>query len=83
MGAALLLAACGSPLDPDVLLVVVTGALGIFDPDLAPRVVRPSELALHAPPLVADLLRRTRRPLRHHVELAFAEIRRAETMELP
>src|SRR4051812_44407495 len=32
----------GVGLDPDVFLVVVTGALGLFDPDLAPRVVRPA-----------------------------------------
>jgi len=74
--------------DTEVLICVVAGALGIHEVDTPdgserPRVVRPDELARHAPLLAAGLLGRVRRPLRHYLEHAFGEIRRAETVELP
>ena len=81
-------AAGWATVDTEVLISVVAGALGIHEVDTPdgserPRVVRPDELARHAPLLAAGLLGRVRRPLRHYLELAFAEIRRAETVELP
>ncbi|NHC12212.1 hypothetical protein G9H71_00250 [Motilibacter sp. E257] len=81
-------AAAWAAVDTEVLVSVVAGALGIHEVDTPegperPRSVRPVELAGQAPLLVAALLRRSRRPLRSHLELAFGEIWRAETVELP
>ncbi|NHC45479.1 hypothetical protein G9H72_09475 [Motilibacter sp. K478] len=81
-------AAAWAPVDADVLVSVVAGALGIHEVDTPegaerPRQVRPGELAAHAPLLAAELLDRVRRPLRHYLEQAFGEIWRAETVELP
>ncbi|WP_027343041.1 hypothetical protein [Hamadaea tsunoensis] len=66
---------------PEVLLVLVAGALGIH-PEEADGIDRPSPaaVALHAPLLIAYLLRR---PLAGYVTAAFMEIARAETMEAP
>lgn len=69
--------------DGGVLVVVLTGALGVHEPDSEPVVVPASQLAVHAPLLVADLLTATGRPLHGYLDTAFAEILRAETMEMP
>jgi hypothetical protein len=70
--------------DPEVLLVVLAGALGVH-PEEADGIARPGPLAvgLHAPVLIADLMAGTRRRLDFYLETAFAEIARAETMEAP
>ncbi len=70
-------------LDPRVLVVVLTAALGEHpDPEELPRL--PHALVLpHSLLLVHDLVAATRRPLQRHLETALAEVRRAETMELP
>jgi hypothetical protein len=70
-------------LDGQVLVVVLTGALGVHEPDEEPRPVGALEIARHAPLLVADLLAASRRPLAGCLQRAFAEIARSETMEMP
>lgn len=73
--------------DVTALVVVLGGSLGLH-PDStdgggeAPPVT-PLDVARHAPLLVADLLAARRRPLRPYLDAAFAEIARAETVELP
>ncbi|NUT37792.1 MAG: hypothetical protein HOV79_32505 [Hamadaea sp.] len=69
-------------LDPEVLLVVLAGALGVH-PEEADGIARPKPqaVALHAPVLLADLL--GRKSLEIPLVAAFAEIARAETMEAP
>jgi hypothetical protein len=91
--------------DIEVLVILLTGALGIhqvdprpsdpqpdsppdFQPDVveaggAPRRLGALEVASHAPLLLADLLAVSGRPLSGHLDAAFAEIYRAETIEMP
>ncbi|MCO1596810.1 hypothetical protein M8C17_16770 [Micromonospora sp. RHAY321] len=64
--------------DPHVVLVLLAGALGVYDPgddDSPPDSVA---LARHAPLLVADLLALTPRPFDAYLSAAFAEIERTE-----
>ncbi|MEV4760554.1 hypothetical protein AB0J86_36370 [Micromonospora sp. NPDC049559] len=70
-------------LDPAVLVVLLTGALGVHEP--AEEAERPAEPAVvrHAPLLVADLLAAVGRPLSGYLEVALTEIQRTELMELP
>ncbi|MCW2616035.1 MAG: hypothetical protein JWN08_3029, partial [Frankiales bacterium] len=71
-------------LDPTVLLVVVTGALGLLDVDDQPAALSPVAVVRHAPVLVASLLTRLGgAPLAPRLDAALAELRRAETVELP
>jgi hypothetical protein len=67
--------------DPGVLLVLLTGALGIHDPDEEHRPPGALEVARHAPLLVADLLDVAGRPLTGYLEASFAEIARGEFMD--
>lgn len=61
--------------DPQVMVVLLVGALGIHETDEdAP--LPPRSLATHAPLLIADLL--GARPFARYLELAFSEIQRAE-----
>lgn len=69
-----------SGVDAEVLLIVLTGALGLSDPDEQPR-VPPAAVAANASLLVAYLL--GTRPLRPYLDGALAELRRAETIEMP
>ncbi len=64
--------------DPHVALVLLAGALGVYDPadDDAPP--DPAAIAGHAPLLVADLLAVTGRPLADYLTAAFAEVARTE-----
>ncbi|MGC4804197.1 hypothetical protein [Micromonospora sp. DT233] len=64
--------------DPHVVLVLLAGALGVYDPDDDPTPPDPAALARHAPLLLADLLAATDRPLADWLTAAFAEIRRTE-----
>jgi hypothetical protein len=73
-------AAWPSEVDPSVLLVVLTGALGLSDPDDQPAVA-PAAVAGNAALLVAYLL--DGRPVGPHLDGALAELRRAETVEMP
>jgi hypothetical protein len=68
--------------DPAVLVQVLTGALGMSDPD-APAVAGPETFGQHAALLTADLLSTTAQPLAGYLDAAFAELERAETIELP
>ncbi|MGK5743288.1 hypothetical protein [Micromonospora sp. URMC 103] len=67
--------------DPHVLLVLLAGALGVYDPDGDESPPGPPALAAHAPLLVADLLAATGRPLDGYLTAAFAEIERAERQD--
>lgn len=69
-----------SGVDPEVLLVVLAGALGLSDPDDQP-VVAPAAVARNAVLLTADLL--GPRPLAPYLTAALAELARAETIEMP
>ena len=73
-------------LDPGVLLVVVTGALGLLDVDDQPAALSPVAVLRHAPVLLASLLAADgtgHQPLRPWLAGAMAELHRAETVELP
>jgi hypothetical protein len=63
-----------------VLLVVLTGALGLSDPDEQP-VLPPAAVARNAVLLLAHLL--GQRPAARYLDAAFAELQRAETVEMP
>ncbi|WP_337062516.1 hypothetical protein [Kineococcus sp. G2] len=70
-------------LEPHLLVLALTGALGEH-PEVAEVPRAPHEAVLrHALLLVADLVGATRRPLVRHVQAALAEVRRAETVEMP
>jgi hypothetical protein len=66
--------------DPEVLLVIVAGALGVH-PEEADGIARPdpAAIALHAPLLVAHLL--GPRSVDRYISSAYAEIARSETMD--
>lgn len=66
--------------DPDALLILLGGALGVH-PDAEDA--RPVDVARQAPLLIADLLAVADAPLTGYLAAAFTEIARAETMELP
>lgn len=68
-------------LDPRILVVVLTAALGEHpDPEEIPRLGHALVLA-HSVLLVHELV--TPRGLRRALDSALAEVRRAETMEMP
>ncbi len=76
--------------DPAVLVLVLTGALGLSDPDSDPGsdpdgapAAGPTALSSAAALLIADLLSAAGEPLTAHLDAAFAELERAETIELP
>jgi hypothetical protein len=69
-----------SEVDPSVLLVVLTGALGLSDPDEQPA-LPPAAVARNALLLLAHLL--GPRPPSRYLDAAFTELQRAETIELP
>ncbi|MCZ7377929.1 hypothetical protein ACWEOS_09980 [Micromonospora taraxaci] len=64
--------------DPHVVLVLLAGALGVYDPGEDDSPPGPAALARHAPLLVADLLAVTGRPLDGYLSAAFTEIERTE-----
>ncbi|MFG3577197.1 hypothetical protein [Micromonospora chersina] len=65
-------------IDPHVLLVLLAGALGVYDPGDDDSPPDPTAIARHAPLLVADLLAATGRPLADYLSAAFAEVARTE-----
>ena len=75
-------ASWASDVDPAALLVVLTGALGLQDPDEQPP-IHPRSVGRHAVLLVAQLLGRTGSPLAGHLAAALAELARAQTVEMP
>lgn len=70
-------------LDVDALAVVLTGALGVSDPDEDARRVGRAAILTHAVLVLADLLALAQRPADGYLRRAIAEIARAETVELP
>jgi hypothetical protein len=73
--------------DLDVLVVVLTGALGLHEPEEQPRRFSPLDVARHAPLFIAELLTdrpgRPVRPLSGYFANAYLEISRSELNELP
>lgn len=70
----------GAEVDPEVLLMVLTGALGLSDPEQE-AVVTPAAVSRNALLLTADLL--GPRPPEPYLRASFAELQRAETIEMP
>jgi hypothetical protein len=66
---------------PGALALVLTGALGLSDPE-APA-ADPAMLARHAALLMAQLLGSAGQSLGSYLDAAFTELERAETIELP
>jgi hypothetical protein len=69
--------------DPGVLVQVLTGALGLSDPDEAAAAAGPAALSSGAALLIADLLSVAGGPLAGYLDAALAELERAETIEMP
>lgn len=77
-------AAWAGAVDPDAVVVVLAGALGVHpdeEQDAAP--VPAPVAARHAALLAAHLLPASPRPLRAHLQEALGEVARAETVEMP
>ncbi len=71
-----------APVDENLLLLGLTGALGMFAEEDLPGLA-PSALHGHVALLVAVLLTRTGTELDELIDGAFAELERSQTMELP
>ena len=67
--------------DPHVTLVLLAGALGIYDQDEEARQPSPIELARNTALLVAHLLVAAKHPLAWYLNAAFAEIARTELQD--
>ncbi|MCW2878670.1 MAG: hypothetical protein JWQ95_2770 [Sphaerisporangium sp.] len=70
-------------LDPDVLVMLVAGALGVYQPDGVAFPLDGLQVARHAPLLVADLLAVSGRLFDVCLEAAFADIARLQIAEMP
>ncbi len=88
--AAALLAGCARSaypwwpeVDSNALLLVLSGALGVFPADDEPVPVTPLGVARHAPLLVADLLAARHEPFEPRLHAALGAIAVAESAELP
>jgi hypothetical protein len=68
--------------DPGVLVRVLTGALGLSEPEQA-ATAGSTELSSGAALLIADLLSVAGGSLAGYLDAALAELERAETIELP
>ncbi|WP_232378405.1 hypothetical protein [Micromonospora humida] len=64
--------------DPHVVLVLLAGALGVYDPGDDDTPPDPAAVAAHVPLLVVDLLAVTGVPFAGCLEAAFAEVARTE-----
>lgn len=69
-------------LDPNLLVLVLMGALGATDPTEGSQ-PNHTVISEHAALLIADLLAVADEPLDGYLSFALAEIERAETMEMP
>ena len=70
------------PLDGNALILALTGALGVTDPDES----KPSDrgpVLVHGLLLIADLLTVAALALPHVLDQALRELMRAQTIELP
>jgi hypothetical protein len=70
-------------IDVQALVVVVTGAMGVQEPDEEPRRFTPAEVAVHAPLFIAELLKQQPDRLAHYVNAALAQIAEEQLNELP
>ncbi|MFD4366895.1 hypothetical protein [Rhodococcus sp. NPDC058521] len=70
-------------LDVQVLVEVLTGALGVADVDANPQVAEPGAYVAAATVVIVDLLRAVRVPAVEVIRRSVGEIARAETMEIP
>ncbi len=72
-------------MDVEALVVVLTGALGLHEPDEEPRRWTPLEVARHAPLFITELLAQPvpHRELPDYLALAFSHLQQAELNELP
>jgi hypothetical protein len=70
------------PLDSELLILALTGALGITDPDQPPQ-PGGTAVAAHGLLLIADQLTITARELKPVLDGALGELMRAQTIELP
>jgi hypothetical protein len=68
-------------IDPHTMLVLLAGALGVYDRDEEEQQPDPAELARHAALLVAHLLAGAGRPLAGYLGAAFTEIQRTELQD--
>ncbi|GAA3826465.1 hypothetical protein GCM10022226_53990 [Sphaerisporangium flaviroseum] len=69
--------------DPDVLVMLVAGALGVHQPDEEAFRLEGPDVARHAPLLVADLLAVSGDPFAVRLNAALDDIARAQTSEMP
>jgi hypothetical protein len=70
--------------DADVLLVLLAGSLGIHADGEEARQVSAEDMSTHAPLLICTLLDRSPgQRFRSHLDAAFAEIARSETVQMP
>lgn len=67
--------------DPHVVLVLLAGALGVYDAEADDQPPDVRALAVHGPLLVADLLARQSQPFADHLTRALGEIERAELQD--
>ncbi|MBP1161665.1 hypothetical protein ABIC28_001318 [Rhodococcus sp. PvR044] len=70
-------------LDVSVLVVVLTGALGLTDPDEDPRPLARADLPRYATLVIADLLAAADAPGSGYIRRAIGEVARAQTVEMP
>jgi hypothetical protein len=72
-------------IDVNALVVVLTGALGLHEPEEEPRTFTPLDVARHAPLFIRELLATDRTPktLRQYFAAGFAHISQSEQNELP
>jgi hypothetical protein len=76
-------AACFPAVDADVLLVLLAGSLGIHPDAEEAQPVGAVQMSTHAPLLIATLVGPSSRSFTGHLNAAFAEIARSETVESP
>jgi hypothetical protein len=69
--------------DEGSMVEVLTGALGVADPDSAPVPQRPEVLNRNGTLVIAEVLERGGAPLQGYLDSAMAELRRAQTVEMP
>jgi hypothetical protein len=69
--------------DPGNLVVVLAGSLTAADPDALQKPPDAADLLRHAAVVIAALLRTAPRPLGPVLTDAFADLRRAETLDYP
>jgi hypothetical protein len=72
-----------SSLQPDAVVAVLIGTLGVADPDAEPPRIRPEQYLAAGLVVLADLFAARRVAPEAYLRRAVAEIERAETIEMP